>query len=86
MKDHCTKHGWYSKPKTDCPKCAEESNSALSDGLFADLEDVKRLIESDTLIAACKCYSDKTNGSTAAHFALDKVRLRVQGIIDKISR
>ena len=61
------------------------NKSALSAGLVAELEDVKRLIDSPTLTAACGCYSDGTRGSTAAYFALDKVTLRVQKIIDEIS-
>lgn len=53
--------------------------------LVAELKDVKRLLETDTLIAACTCYSDKTNGSMTAFYALDNVKLRVEQIIDKIS-
>lgn len=71
-------------------KCLTTQKDAVadiycSDGLVTELEDVKRLIESDTLITACSCYSDKTNGSMSAFFALNKVRLRVEKIIDKIS-
>lgn len=61
------------------------NKSKLNEGLVADLEDVKRLIDIDILTTACSCYSDKTNGSMSAFFALDKVRLRVEKIINKIS-
>jgi hypothetical protein len=60
-------------------------SSPSSAGLVASLEDVKRLIDSPTLTAACGCYSEQTGGAIAAYFALDKVTLRVQKIIDEIS-
>jgi len=71
----------------DCPggNKTSGSKSFCNEGLVASLEDVKRLIDSPTLTAACGCYSEQTGGSTAAYFALDKVTLRVQKIIDEIS-
>ena len=29
MKDRCPEHGWYSQPKTDCPKCNSDGLVAL---------------------------------------------------------
>ena len=61
------------------------NKSKLNDGLVADLQEAIRLLDSDTLKRACSCYFNNTNGSTAAYFAQDKVRLKIEKIIKKIS-